>query len=129
MCCREEWKGYLIETFKLINGIYNYDRHFFNISPQNLLVKQIFKTNSINQLDFFAIRVKYKLPNQIKNSNRVKKIKNKLNDFKNNSKKRNLKGYFWELLDELLNKIWSVCRYCIDSVYVLCKDSFFFKAW
>ena len=24
----------LIETFKIINGIYNYGRHFLNISPQ-----------------------------------------------------------------------------------------------
>ena len=32
----------------------------------------------------------------------------------------------WELSDELLNKIWSVNKYCIDSVYVLFKDSLLF---
>ena len=52
---------------------------FLNISPQtgNLQSRQISKTKSINQLDFFANRAIYfwnKLPNQIKNSNSVKKI-------------------------------------------------------
>ena len=28
-------RGYLIENFKIINVISNYDRHFFNISPQS----------------------------------------------------------------------------------------------
>ena len=40
----------LIKTFKIINGISNYGRQFFNISPQTgkLLSKQISKTESIN---------------------------------------------------------------------------------
>ena len=44
------------ETFKIIHGISNYGRHFFNISSQtgNLLTTQISKTKSVNQLDFFC---------------------------------------------------------------------------
>ena len=69
----------LIETFKIINGISNYGRHFFNISPRtgNFLSRQISKTKSTNQLDFLANKVKYfwnKLPNQIKNSKNVENI-------------------------------------------------------
>ena len=33
-----------------------------------------------------------------------------------------------ELSDELLNIIWSVCRFCIIGVYILCKDYFHFPA-
>ena len=39
-------------------------------------------------------------------------------------KKKNLKGHFWVLSDELLKRNWSVYRYFINSIYVLCKDSF-----
>ena len=124
MSLKRRMKSDLIETFKIINGISNYGRHFFNISPQtgNLLSRQISKTKSTNQLDFFANRVIYfwnKSPNQIKNSNSVKKIKIKLDDFRKNGKKKNLRGHFGELLHELLNRIWSVYRYCINSVYIL----------
>ena len=34
-------------------------------------------------------------------------------------------AYFRELSDESVNKIWFQFRYCINSVYVQCKDSFF----
>ena len=44
-----------------------------------------------------------------------------------NSEKKKLRGYFWELSDETLNWIWSVSRYWINNVYVLCKDSFLKK--
>ena len=42
-------------TFKIINGIFNYGRHFFNIFPQigNLLLRQISKIKSTYQLDLF----------------------------------------------------------------------------
>ena len=41
----------LIKTFKIINGISNYGRHFFSISLRtgNLLSRQISKTKSTNQ--------------------------------------------------------------------------------
>ena len=50
-------RGDLIETFKINDGIYNYNRHFFfNISFQtrNLQSRQISKTKSTNQLNFCA---------------------------------------------------------------------------
>ena len=89
-------RGDLIETFKIINGISNYGRHFLNISPQtgNLLSRHISRMKSINQLIFFffffANRVIYslnKLPNQIK-SNHVKNSMIELVDFRNNGKKK-----------------------------------------
>ena len=54
----------------------------------------------------------------------------KLDVFRNNHKKKNLSGDLEELFEELRDKIYSVHRYCINSVYILCKDSFhFFKGW
>ena len=41
-----------------------------------------------------------------------------------NSIKKNLRKHFLELLDELLNRIWSEYWYCINTVYVQGKDSF-----
>ena len=72
-------KGDLIETFRIINGISNYDRHFFNISLRsgNLLSEQISKTKSTNQLDifffffFFFLLIEKKKSNPIKNRSSV----------------------------------------------------------
>ena len=36
-----------------------------------------------------------------------------------------LRRDFWELSDELLNKIWFVDWYYINRAYVLCKGSSF----
>ncbi len=49
-------RGNLIETFKIINPVSNYSRHYFNIFTRtgNLVSVQILKTKSINQLEFFA---------------------------------------------------------------------------
>ena len=47
-----------------------------------------------------------------------------MGDFRNNGKKKNLRRYFWELSEELLNRIWSIYRYCINIVYVFLN---FFK--
>ena len=76
---------------------------FFIFSSQNVILpsRQILKAKSTNQLDFFDNRVKYfwnKLPNQIKNSNRIENFKIKLDDFRKNGKKKNLRGHFVELL-------------------------------
>ena len=85
-------RGDLNETFRITNGISNYERHFFNISPQtgNLLSRQIPKIKSTNKLDLFANRVMYfwnKLPNQIKNCNSVENLKIRLDDFGKNDKR------------------------------------------
>ena len=44
---------------------------------------------------------------------------------KKKGKQKNLTCHFGELSDKLLNKLWSVNRYCINSDYVLRKNSFF----
>ena len=51
-------RGNLIETFKIINEISNYGRYFFNFSLHigNFQSRQISKTKSINQLDFFLLK-------------------------------------------------------------------------
>ena len=54
---RKKMRGDPIEAFKIINGICNYGRHFYNISPWtgNLLSRQISKRKSTNQLEFWQI--------------------------------------------------------------------------
>ena len=86
-------------TFKIINGISNNGRHFFNIPTWtvNLLSRQISKIKSIDQLEFFANKVIYfwnKLPNQIKDSNSEENFKIELDDLRRNDKKKSLRGYF-----------------------------------
>ena len=46
-----------------------------------------------------------KLPYQIKNINSVENFCIKIGWFQKNSKKKNLRGHFWELSDKLLYKI------------------------
>ena len=46
-----------------------------------------------------------------------------------NGKKKNLSVHFWELSNELLCRIWSVHRYCINSVCVLGQDFFESSLW
>ena len=53
---------------------------------------------------------------------KYKKIK--LDDFKNNSKKKNLRGHFWEPSDELLNIIWFVL-----IEYVFCEKIILRLMW
>ena len=76
-------RDYLTETFKMINVISYYGRHFFNIFPctRNFLSRQISKakTKSNNLLDFFfANRVIYfwnKLSNLIENRKSGEKLR------------------------------------------------------
>ena len=42
-----------------------------------------------------------------------------------NGKKKNLRVHFCKLLDKLLNRILSIYRSCINSVYVRSKYSLF----
>ena len=48
------------------------------------------------------------------------KFKINLDDFKNNDKKKNLRGYFWEWSNELVNRMWSV----YSLVWFLCLMAF-----
>ena len=57
----------------------------------------------------------------MKNSNCVKKNYIKFDDFRNDGKKKNLRRPFWELSDEIENKIWCGFKYFINDVYVLYK--------
>ena len=69
-----------------------------------IMPSKVTQTNWI----FFARRVKYflnKLLNQIKNSNRVENLGLNWMILEKNGKKKNLRGHFWELSDELLNRI------------------------
>lgn len=103
-------RGDLIETFKILNGFSKYGAQFFNISPRtgNLLSRQISKTKSTKQLDFFSNRVIHfwnKLPCHVKNSSSVNSFKNNLDKFRINGKKGGLQGHFWDLSDEIYNRI------------------------
>ena len=120
--------GDLIETLK-INGIFSHGRYFFSISPGNgnFLSRQISKTKSTNQLDFFASRVIYfwnELPIQLKNGNgenkKETKLKMKLGDFRKNSKKKNLSGHYYKLLDE-----FDLYIDIVSVVYMFCANFFF----
>ena len=53
--------------------------------------------------------------------NRVEHFKIELDESENNGKKKK-SSHFGELLDEIVNKIWSVYRCCINIVYISCKD-------
>ena len=88
-------RGDLIECFKILNGISNYGRPFFNVSNRtNNLV------STSQNLDFFAERVRNywnKLPEYIKNKNSVNSFKNALDTFRLKGIKNDQKGQFWEL--------------------------------
>lgn len=103
-------RGDLIETFKILAGKNNYGNDFFNLSPRtgNLISRPISKTTSTKQLDFFSNRViKYwnKLPSNIRNSTSVNNFKNNLDKFRILGKNQNMQGHFWELSDEIFNRI------------------------
>ena len=109
-----------LEIFEMINGISNYGRHFFDISPQtgNLLSKQILKTKSTNWI--FANKVIYfrnKLPNQI----RKKKAKKK----KQQQCKKTLNSISETMIEfkREFSGIRTVYRYYINSVYRYCIES------
>ena len=83
------------------------------------------------------IYVRKKFPNQLKNSNWEKKTSRlnlmavekspcKKKKKKEKKKKEEFKGLFFELSDELLNRIWSLYKNSVNVVYVLSKD--FLKA-
>ena len=100
----------LIETFKIINGISKYGSSFFNISQQtgNLVSRQISKTKSTKQLDFFSNRVINfwnKLPGYVKNSTSVNSFKNNLDKFRVNGINMSLQGHFWDLSNEIFKRI------------------------
>ena len=98
-------RGDLIETFKILNGLNDYGNNFFNLSTRtNNLVARPGSRN----IDFFGERViKFwnKLPEHVKTRNSVNSFKNALDKFRKNGKINGLRGQFWELSDEIFNRI------------------------
>ena len=80
-------------------------------------------------MDLFAYRVIClcnKFLNLIKNSNTVKNLRLHLMVSEKNGKKKIFRDYFGELFDALLNRNLSdYIDIVINSVYVLCKYSYF----
>ena len=66
------------------------------------------------------------MSNQIKSSESEENVQIKLDDFKRNGKKKNLRGDFREQSDELPNIILSVYRYNINCVNVPCNYYYIF---
>ena len=96
-------RGDLIETFKILKGFSNYGNAFFNLSDrtQNLIYRSA-------NVDFFSERViNYwnKLPESVKDKCSVNSFKNALDTFRSNGIRNNLKGQFWELSNEIFNRI------------------------
>lgn len=103
-------RGDLIETFKILNGSSKYGAEFYNISPRtgHLVSRQISKTKSNKQLDFFSNRVIHywnKLPSEVKNSTTTNNFKNNLDKFRIHGKSQNQQGHFWDLSDEIFKRI------------------------
>ena len=99
-------RGDLIETFKILNDFNNYGKQFFNLSERtgNLVARPKKLTHS----DFFGQRVMNywnKLPEHVKDKNSVNSFKNGLDAFRSNGIKNGLKGQFWELSNEIFNRI------------------------
>ena len=103
-------RGDLIETFKVVNGYVNYGSNFFNHSRSGRhLVSKLSTANlTHNKVDFFAQRVLTywnKLPAHVRNSPSINSFKNSLDLFRERGIRRDLHGNFWELSDELFNRI------------------------
>ena len=87
----------LIKALKTMEFLIMVDIFWYFSLNWNLLLRQISKTKSINQLDIFANQVIYFWNNiLIKNNNSVKNFSIKLHDFRNNlKKKREFGGECW----------------------------------
>ena len=100
-------RGDLIETFKILNKFNKYGGEFFNLSTRtNNLVA---RPGGSRNIDFFgqrAIRFWNKLPEFVKDKNSVNGFKNALDDFRKKGIINNIRGQFWELSDEIFNRIY-----------------------
>ena len=100
-------RGDLIETFKILYNFNNYGSDFFNLSTRtNNLVARPGSKN----LDFFGQRViKYwnKLPESVKSKKSVNGFKNGVDNFRKNGILNNINGQFWELSNEIFNRIYN----------------------
>ena len=98
-------RGDIIEVFKIFKGIANYGENMFKFSRSGMNI--ILKNYNVNSINTFQVRVaKYwnKIPDDIKvSSDTVDAFKIKLESFKKN--KFCQLGNYWELSDEILNRI------------------------
>ena len=67
-----------------------------------------------------------KLRNRIKNKSKNLSFHWWFLKWKTNDKKKNVRENFGEKSNELLNRISSLYRYCINSIYIQDKESFSF---
>ena len=99
-------RGDLIETFKILNDFNNYGRNFFNVSDRtNNLIS---RPKKLTNVDFLGERVKNywnKLPEHVREKSSVNSFKNGLDKFRSNGILNELKGQFWELSNEIFNRV------------------------
>ena len=104
-------RGDLIETFKIVNGISKYGKNLFKFSRSgDKLISRPGDQHRVKH-NFFARRViKYwnKLPVSIKFSKSINIFKNALAKFRHGN--IHLNGYYWELSNEIFNRIPEATR-------------------
>lgn len=119
-------RGDLIETFRIVSGVANYGSNLFTMSHSGLKLINRGPSTSISQ-GFFSRRVvKYwnKLPNYVKMASSVNSFKHRLEVSKKDS--TNKHGQYWELSDEIFNRIGDDCRtgyteFMLDHPYIAKK--------
>ena len=108
-------RGDLIETFKIVNGISDYDQKLFKVSRSGAnLVSRPGDEHKLKHA-FFPHRVLNfwnKLPTHVKFSTSVDSFKNNLSKYKRTH--LYVHGNFWELSNEIFNRIQETNR--IDYV-------------
>ena len=86
----------------------NYGSHFFNLSTRTN--KLVARPGGNKNMDFFGqrvIRFWNKLPEYVKDKKSVNGFKNALDDFRKRGIINNIRGQFWELSDDIFNRIYS----------------------
>ena len=105
-------RGDLIEVFKMLNGLSSATGNVIEISTRttNLLVNERKKNiTRTMENDFFGSRiVKYwnKLPSNVKSSESVNGFKNNLAEFRKKNCKRKPFGQYWELSEDIFQRIF-----------------------
>lgn len=99
-------RGDLIETFKIINGISDYGQGLFKLSRSGAkLISRPGDEHKLKHTSFPRRVINFwnKLPVFVKLSKSVDNFKNNLSKFKRDN--IHTKGHFWELSDDIFNRI------------------------
>ena len=114
-------RGDIIEVFKIFRGLCNYGETFFKFSRSGMNI--VINTHSAGTNTFQMRVVKYwnKIPDYVKLAENVCNFKVLLQDYK--QKYINNEGHYWELSDEVFNRIndsnrKSYVDYMIDNPYI-----------